>query len=102
MPKTYLLVAQCNKNQYGDKCRNNNGIINNNYIVDASSDEANARIRETYFSFGKDINGVPFNDQLISCFNLGTISVFHTLGQEKEGSYPVFYVHNRGEEIIAT
>ena len=33
MPNTYMLVAQSNKNSFGNICCDQNGIINNNYIV---------------------------------------------------------------------
>ena len=103
-PNVYMVAALSNKSDHKDKCKDKNGIYNNNYVVDASMGEDNATIREAKFTFKVETDGFCYNDQLCNCFGLGNISVFHTF-RHKEGVVqrtPVYYVLNETEEIIAT
>jgi hypothetical protein len=100
-PNVYMLVAISNKSEHKDKCKNKNGICNNNYIIDASLGNEVAKMREVKFDFKVD-GDFFYNDQLTDCFGLGSVSVFHTF-RHKEGQVqdtPVYYVNNETEEII--
>ena len=95
-PNVYWLVALSNKYEHKEKCKNKDGVINNNYVIDATVSKDQATIRETKFNFGLESDGFSFNDQLTDCFGLGGVSVFHTF-RHKEGQVletPVYYVHN--------
>ena len=101
-PNVYWLVALSNKYDHKEKCKNKDGVVNNNYVIDATLAKDQASIRETKFSFDKDGETFSYNDQLTDCFGLGGVSVFHTF-RHKEGQVletPVYYVHNESEEII--
>lgn len=79
-----------------------NGVYNNNYIIDATVSKDQATMRETKFIFDKEEDGFMYNDQVIDCFGVGNMSVFHTF-RHIEGKIqvtPVYYVNNDTEEII--
>ena len=72
-----MLMGFSNKIDYPQKSKNEKGIINNNYVIDASIDNENATIRETKFVFVGE-KDYSYNDHLVDCFGLGPFSVFHT------------------------
>ena len=101
-PDVYWLVALSNKMDHKDKCKDKNGVVNNNYVIDATLGNDQATIRESKFVFEVAEDGFVFNDQLTDCFAIGNVSVFHTF-RHKEGQVqttPVYYVHHETEEII--
>lgn len=90
-PDCYLMV--CNSNRLEGNIRNNQGKINNNYILD----EKKAIIRETRFNFPDE-----WNIYLIDYLYVGAVSIFRTFKFENGGPLdsPVFFVNNEREEII--
>lgn len=85
-----------------EKCKDKNGIFNNNYIIDATLGNDQASIREAKYTFDVEPDGFCYNDQLTDCFAIGSVSVFHTF-RHKEGQVqttPVYYVNHETEEII--
>ena len=100
-PNKYMLVAISNKFEHKDKCKNKDGVYNNNYIIDATHGNDQAILNETKFSFEKD-GDFMYNEQLTDCFGIGDISVFHTFrhdnGQVCET--PIYFINNDTEEII--
>lgn len=98
-----MLVAISNKFEHKDKCKDKNGVFNNNYIIDTTLGNDQGTIREVRFAFDIDKkDGFMFNDQLTDCFGIGNVSVFHTFKHEdgKTVTTPVYYVNNDTEEII--
>lgn len=103
-PNVYMVAALSNKSDHKEKCKDKNGVYNNNYVVDASMGEDKATIRQAKFTFKVESDGFCYNDQLTNCFGLGNVSVFHTF-RHKDGQVqttPVYYVQNETEQIIAT
>lgn len=45
------MTAFSNKYVYNDKCKDKYGILNDNYIIDASVSKNKASVRETNFVF---------------------------------------------------
>lgn len=88
-PGQFMLVCNSNKEANG---RNNDGIVNNNYILDVTT----STMRETNFWFKDPKDGFAWNDQLIEYFYLGPVSVFHSFRHDagKTLTTPVFYVNN--------
>lgn len=76
-----MLVAISSKNEA--KAKNVNGVINNNFILDATAGNDKGMLRETRFDFGVESDGFSFNDQIIDFYRLGSVSVFHTFRHEK-------------------
>lgn len=100
-PNVYMLAAFSNKFEHGDKCKKN-GIINDNYVIDASILKEEASLRETKFVFDVETDGFPYNNQVIDSFGISGLSIYHTF-RHKEGKLqttPVYYVNNETEEII--
>ena len=95
-PGKFMLVTNSNKEKY--HC-NDEGIVNNNYIVDAKS----GTMRETKFWFKDPKDGFAWNEQMIEYFYMGSVSVFHTFRHEagKTLTTPVYYVDNLTEELVA-
>lgn len=81
----FMLVCISNKTE--NNATNKDGIINNNFVVDAKTET----IREAEFSFDKD-----FNDYQIDHLYLGPISMFRTFCFQdgKVRPSPVYYVNN--------
>ena len=95
-------MALSNKFEHKEKCKDKNGVFNNIYIIDATTGNDKATIREAKFTFEIEPDGFMYNDQLTSCYGMDGVSVFHTF-RHKEGQVqttPVYYVHNETEEII--
>ena len=101
-PNVYCLCSLSNKLDHKDKCKDKNGVINNNYIIDATLGNDQATIRETKFVFDVEPDGFCYNDQLIDCFGVGHVSIFHTFrhSEGKTLTTPVYYVNNETEEIV--
>jgi hypothetical protein len=77
-----MIFATSNKNEL--KAKNTHSLVsNNNYILDATVGNAHGILRETRFVFDVEEDGFAYNDQLIECFRVGEVSVFHTFRHHK-------------------
>jgi len=47
-----MVVALSNKSHHNTTFKDKNGVINNNYVLDATKGNEKATIRETKFAFG--------------------------------------------------
>ena len=76
-----MLVTSTNKNEL--KAKDKNGVVNNNFILNATTGNEKATLRETKFTFEVLPDGFSYNDQLIEFYLQGQVSVFYTFRHEK-------------------
>ena len=81
VPNCYMIVTSSSKRD--NKNKDKNGVVNDNFVIDARVNQDNATIRETKFVFDIEKDGFCYNDQILEFFRVGNVSVFYTFRHEK-------------------